>query len=463
MSTLHMETGSVRELAIQLRQKMEQLRGEVQSVERHLQTLDWLGPSRDDFVPEAEGVLRALRAQAESGEVLAGRVESEVSEWEQVACALGDSGDFLVQFRAGLPAFFGAGLGGGAAVWGVSTLTPMPAPGGGLVSAADYSAMKWTDKFSAQENLQTEIVATTAEIASRQTLLTALEGQMQALKNSNQALNANLLTVDEQIAALEAKRAEAEKNSQDFWNKLLPDWPLRGDNDGVPWRVKADDYEDEVADYDRQLATLRTERDNLSAKIAANEASLTQLDTQYRQTHQTLLENQAHLGDLQANQAELQKVIDAGIADHGPTTTPAWYAKGFVGCTQYVSERRNVNPNPTGPQDFSTALNGNAQDWVKSASERGWDYGKQPVKGAIMVFDGKASGEYGTANSAKGGHVAYVESVKVENGVYKVTISEASPAKPNNVVPGTTHTVPTTRIVSVPMDGHKYVNYIYER
>lgn len=84
MTTLHMETDAVRAMASQLKQAAEALRSQTQALNSSAQSIDWFGPSRDEFVMETEGIARQLNAQAEAGAVLAGRVENEVTEWEQM-------------------------------------------------------------------------------------------------------------------------------------------------------------------------------------------------------------------------------------------------------------------------------------------------------------------------------------------------------------------------------------------
>lgn len=84
MTQLHMETDVVRTLASQLKQIAEVLRTQTQSLNNSAQSVDWIGPSRDEFVMEVEGLARQLVSEAEAGTTLAGRVENEVAEWEQM-------------------------------------------------------------------------------------------------------------------------------------------------------------------------------------------------------------------------------------------------------------------------------------------------------------------------------------------------------------------------------------------
>ena len=91
MTTLHMETDTVRAMAGQLKQATEILRSHIQLLNSSAQSVDWLGPSRDEFVMETEGIVRQLESQAESGIALAGRVENEVTEWEGTSSSFGSA------------------------------------------------------------------------------------------------------------------------------------------------------------------------------------------------------------------------------------------------------------------------------------------------------------------------------------------------------------------------------------
>lgn len=423
-AVLHMETDSVRLLAGQMRSALEAMNAQNRDVSHYTQSANWLGPSRDEFLAEMEAVARQLDAQIEAGIVLAGRAEREADEWDQTAAAFSSgyaySRDEMQRVLSNIMV--------GGAVLGTATMANMPITGGASTQAElkrQYEAMKWSDKFAEQHRID-------GEIAKQEALL--------ARSRSEAEIDVEMADVGKQLADLQAKRAEAEQKSKSFLNQLLPDWPLARDTeDGVPWRVKADDYEDEIAGYDAEIAQLNERRVAL-----ADEKT-------------TLLANTAMLANLKSQQEALSSVINQGIPADGPTE-PDWYKNGFGGCTNYVAEKRDLYVSDT------IRIKGNAQDWKQSAINSGWDVGKQPTKGAVMVFQGEASADYKTANRAVGGHVAYVENVeKAVNGNYKVTISEASTIfKDGKFVPGV-HTKVTTRTVEVPASGHNYVDFIYAR
>ncbi|MBN1921597.1 MAG: hypothetical protein JW892_10150 [Anaerolineae bacterium] len=171
---------------------------------------------------------------------------------------------------------FGDGLGGllgriGAVFGGVFStvlsglgglLSPTPVSGmtqllarisdgsvlGVSTEAKDYASMRWGEKLDELERLEQEIAALQGRIPEGMTL---------------ENVRARIADLDKQIADLEDKRDEAGKRAGQWWNRIIPTWPLSRDNDGVLWRVQADKYEDQVTDYEAQLEPLRQERDQL--------------------------------------------------------------------------------------------------------------------------------------------------------------------------------------------------------
>ncbi len=88
MTNLLMETEAVRAMAGKLKQVAGEIRTQAQSLNGSAENMDWDGPSRDEFVMEGQAITRQLEAQAELGVVLAGRIEIEVVEWEEMAATL---------------------------------------------------------------------------------------------------------------------------------------------------------------------------------------------------------------------------------------------------------------------------------------------------------------------------------------------------------------------------------------
>jgi surface antigen len=195
--------------------------------------------------------------------------------------------------------------------------------------------------------------------------------------------------------------------------------------------VRADDYEDQVAGYDRQLQDLQAQKQAAQAALEARRQA------------------QANLGGLQTRQDALSSVIDKGVPADGPTK-PAWLKNQLAGCTNYVVGKRDVSSFPNGSGQPGHPLNANM--WDNQARQAGYDVGARPVKGSIMVFEGK--NDVMSVNKTDG-HVAYVENVKRVDGGYEVTISQAD----NSGVRGT-YVNQRTSTITV-KDGVSGVSFIY--
>ena len=86
MTTIHMQTETVRSTAQQMAQNAAQADGELLSLQRTIQELGftWRGGDSEEFSTQAQDLLPRLRTQCETLALLAERVKSEVAEWEQV-------------------------------------------------------------------------------------------------------------------------------------------------------------------------------------------------------------------------------------------------------------------------------------------------------------------------------------------------------------------------------------------
>jgi hypothetical protein len=217
---------------------------------------------------------RAVAARRQA-EVLAERAESLARYLEERAEAFQRADGQDLGIRA-LGGGLGGLLGGTSALFGgvlsgiFSTnfsglgglLTPTPVNGmtqllarasdgfvlGVSAEAKDYASMPWQEKLDELERLEQQIEALKKHPPSGMALAD---------------VRTRIADLDVQISDLEAKRDEAEKRAGQWWNKIMPTWPLTRDDDGVLWRVQADQYEDEVASYQDDLKLLIQEREEL--------------------------------------------------------------------------------------------------------------------------------------------------------------------------------------------------------
>jgi surface antigen len=188
--------------------------------------------------------------------------------------------------------------------------------------------------------------------------------------------------LNNRIEALKAQREQLQKHARSPLNQIIPEWPLRGDTDGVPWRVLADSDEDRIAQLDIEIQRL------------------SELKQKYAQYYL------------------LDDLIKQGIPEDGPSKP-----KSLYGCTYYAATRRNVD---------SWHTWGHGAEWVKNAQEAGWETGQMAVKGALVSFQpgvsyyDEASGRNIPLDPTYG-HVAYVEEVDwSRSDVVRIKISEGN-------------------------------------
>jgi uncharacterized protein YukE len=192
----------------------------------------WDGGASDAFCSQLNSLKRQLEKKTWELSVLAQRLQHEIDEWEAADRTLkGESGKKTsVMFTSTAPT--GATVTAGQ-VLGAST--------------TNLGQLNWKEKFDLERRLAEQI------------------SEMEGKYHSEEGIKERNAQIEKEIEALEKERAEAQRKAGSFLNQIIPDFPLQADNeDGVPWRVKADDYEDQVKRCDEQLAALRAEKDYLS-------------------------------------------------------------------------------------------------------------------------------------------------------------------------------------------------------
>lgn len=124
------------------------------------------------------------------------------------------------------------------------------------------------------------------------------------------------------------------------------------------------------------------------------------------------------ISDLKAQQKVLDQVINKGIKLDGPTRNFS-----SAGCVKFVAEKRNITK-------FIVGGDMGAKRFDDHARAKGFEVGKRPVKGSIMVIEPKNS--VFTKIDKVNGHVAIVDKVTPVKGGYKVTYSDAGTPKGKN-------------------------------
>jgi len=401
--TISMETEHALHVAMQLEQnarKFEQLIDELTKSFKQLE-VSWQGGSaRDLFINETTDLGRWAEILNRELVELQFRLVKEIKEWEMAASHLSQgasSGGVRVAtaLRAGI---------GEGEVLGVAISAA-------VINSKNYQKMSWSDRFTEEASLASRIAAAEEELA---TMLTP-EERANAAKN-----------LDEQIAIWTVKKGELEKQLKNPLNSLPGN--LQGDRAIDIYKAEFKRCEDQIASLQERKALL--------------------LDDQYWKDKQLQLEN--NIGQLKAQQAELQKIIQRGISSNGPTR-----GIQLAGCAKFVAEKRNVS-------DFMIPGQSDAHQWDENARQAGYDVGTRPVPGSIMVLEQNNSVMSGLSDA---GHVVYIEKVTPVEGGYKITYSEASTPRieGTNKWDGTYRYVnprTSTSILKVPATG---VSFIYEK
>ncbi|MCL4261469.1 MAG: hypothetical protein KJZ52_12670, partial [Anaerolineales bacterium] len=246
MTTIRMETERVDGVARQLEQVNAAISQEMEILGNRIHSLNWQGGGADQFRAEFDALLRQASDICEEGILLSQRVKREAQEWV-AADSLGAS--HFRDLKRALENLVITG-GGGVILASAQVLGVTSNSNGGYLQ--EYQKMSWKEKFNAEKKIQDEISSTQKQLAN--------------MKSADE-IQTEINALDAEIAELERNRAEARKNADTLLNKVIPDWPLERDSDGVPWRVRADDYEDEVAEYDRQIQELQSRRQALQGDL----------------------------------------------------------------------------------------------------------------------------------------------------------------------------------------------------
>ncbi|MBP8002160.1 MAG: CHAP domain-containing protein [Chloroflexi bacterium] len=368
MPILHMETDIVRGVGNQLQQTADLLSEHTQQFNTTIQTLSshWQGPSAEIFISDIHPILHQLNQLFDTGTTLNHRLQREVDEWEQVDNQRGLNSLLDSIFAGTIPAIaiLTQGDNTKGSVLGANTVS----------SSTDFEPLPWSEKFAKLEELEREIASQEQN----------LNGQ-----SSFDEAEERIKAIDEQVAELEVEKQQAQAEANKWYNKVLPDWPLTTDDDGVPWRVKADNSEDEIARSERSIENLRQSREDL---------------VNLQQQHQTL-------NSLKEQRNSLDALISEGIPQDGPADKyPYFPGQIDTNCTKYASQKRYF------PQNVS----GNAYEWPVQAKEAGYEVGSYPVKGSVVAFQPGIKGAH-----AQYGHVAIVEEVRqLDDGTYEVLYSD---------------------------------------
>ena len=295
----------------------------------------------------------------------------------------------------------------------------------------NFEDMSWAERFAWIEKLDEKISNT--------------ESALKKLGVSIEEEKTKIEDIDKSLAQLRAEREDLQEKANDWKNKIKFDedglsWGLDDKFPDAPWRTRSDDYEDQLAELDKQIASLEEQKNIHNTKLQGFNAQQNNLNQDLR--------------TFREGQSELQNQINQGVVD-GPTESGL--RKSLGGCVHYVAEKRNVTA-------FGNGHPGNASKWLQQAKDANFDTGKVPIKGAILYYKPGYKGKYSTIGQA--GHVGYVESVTRVDGGYQVKFSQANTIRgdqyPNGWKRGD-HTPPSTSAKFIPDGGEDGISFIYDK
>ncbi len=298
---------------------------------------------------------------------MSSRLEREVLEWEEAAARL--DGSSVTGSAAPVVRSPSVTAMSGAAAAGAGTAAAGQVLGASTSSSAvssDYKKMGWPDKFKEEKRLNNEI-------EEAQKTLDSIPSEKDCLKDLERINTGEAMWRD--------KKAEMLRKANKPGNFLVHQ-----------------KYLDEAKRCDQVLNGLQKERAVVEGRLDLRRST------------------EIELTSLRSQKAELQQVIKEGISS---SSTPSGKRNVLGGCTNYVASKRDVSK-------LFKPGHMNATYRNKNAKASGFDVGRTPVKGSIMVIEADKGMNNGVMNvSDKAGHVAFVGSTKAVKGGYQVTISHA--------------------------------------
>ncbi len=317
MSFVHIQTESVEALSRQMSDLADDLHERSQQIVHSLNAANWDGPNKERFLAELRAWQRGSQELAERMNALAAQARREAEQWLEAAASLepgqaannGWGSDSInPDIWRKIRDLLSLGSLSGLSAWVVGG-QGLVAEGAG--SARNFWQMLIQDKtyseLVAERSLLIQRIAENQRQLASLPALQALMDQLTVNETKQTALKDQLAKLNEDIARLQKGLQSDEAEAKKWFNQVLPSEQGGWDNeDGVPWRVRADDYEDQ-----RDQAKAEIER--LQQRRADLEEALARLETD----HDLLSVNQQRIQSLQGdlkyeedNQVYLNRLIE---------------------------------------------------------------------------------------------------------------------------------------------------------
>lgn len=317
MTTIRMETERVLVLTRKMDRLAEELFESASTAERSLRASSWEGGSKEELLRQMAACRRRLQDLADEVQRLALAGRREMEQWQEADARFEFSGSAARSWHPGWMTGAGliglGGLGGGAFTGSASGL----AAGGVPASAGEQDAANFYQvgvKNYSYEKLLEESRILQAEIAELQRQLAelptldALDGDLSSNEAAQAALRERIAALDARLEELYAQWQLEHDQAGKWWNKILPSKEGGWDSeDGLPWRTRSDDYEDNRAAAMAEIHEIARQRADLQESLARLEGQHDQLTA----THQKVAGLQSDLQYLQDNKAYVDQLAAA--------------------------------------------------------------------------------------------------------------------------------------------------------
>jgi surface antigen/uncharacterized protein YukE len=396
--------------------RLSEIGHELQHATESLDTGTWDGHSRHQAEPLLDRVRPESAYVTEALDRLGRKLlhVAKVFEQEDNTAAHNLDGMPWVDFETADGQVLGeATVAGMAAPTAVFASLQIPADG---QRVRDIANMSWADRFDYADELPQQIGALKQEYLNVRRLISQCDQDIDGLDQRIQDLQEQrrLLQQEADRGINKIRRSTKDGSGLFRFKKGFDD-----DFPDAPWRTISDDKEDQIDDLDQQIIELQDQRQEL---VESRRQHRQDLDAVVQQ-----LESKQH--DLD----EVNRVLGEGIPKDGPSDYYAYFPDH--NCTKYAASKRDV------------PCRGHAYKWNNEAGNSGYEVGKRPVSGSVMVWEREFKGA-----DSDYGHVAIVENVTVQDdGSYKVWYTDNNNTDGNN---------PASIVLDPDMQN---VSFIYEK
>lgn len=274
MPIIHIQTEDVEALSRQLSNLSDELHKRSQQIVHSLSAADWDGPDNERFLAELRAWQRASQEQAERVNALAAWARREVEQWLEAAASLehGQAANNAWRSDSINPDFW-QGIRDWLLIM-ISRRLSFRVVGEQMIASGEAGAYTNFWQLSMLDKTYTELIAERSQLLNRIAenqrqladlpALQTLMDQLTANETKQTALKDQMAALDDEITQLQKSLQNDDAEANKWFNQVLPSEQGGWDSeDGVPWRVRADDYEDQRDQAKAEIERLRQQRADL--------------------------------------------------------------------------------------------------------------------------------------------------------------------------------------------------------